>query len=65
MSMSKSEKILKCARENGITAAEKLARELGLNIFAVDVGPGSRVEVWDKAWNRKLATGSHVSRYSK
>lgn len=64
INMSKSEKILKTARENGIKAAEQLATELGLNLFAADVGPGSRVEVWNKAWNRKLATGMHLSKYN-
>ena len=63
--MNKSEQILKAAREQGIAAAHKLAEELGLNLFAVDVGPGSRVEVWNKAWNRQLATGSHISKYTK
>ena len=61
--MSKSQKILKCASLNGIVAAEKLAKEMGLNLFAVDAGPGSCVEVWNKAWNRKLAKGIHVSLY--
>jgi hypothetical protein len=63
--MSKSRKVLKIAREQGIAAAQKKAEELGLSLFAVDVGPGSRVEVWNKAWNRKLATGWHVATYSK
>ena len=61
--MSKSQKILKCAILNGIAAAEKLANEIGLNLFSVDAGPGSRVEVWNKSWSRKLATGVHVSLY--
>lgn len=62
--MSKSEQVLNSARGHGIAAAKKLADDLGLSLFAVDVGPGIRVEVWNTAWTRKLATGSHVSKYA-
>ena len=60
--MSKSEKIIRTC-ESGLAMADALANKLGLNLFAVDVGPASRVEVWNKNWTRRLATGSHVSRY--
>lgn len=61
--MSKSGKVMKEVREAGILAGEKLAQELGINLFAVDAGPGSRVEVWNKAWTKLLAYGAHVSKY--
>lgn len=62
--MSKTEKILKTARENGIHAADAIASDLGMHLFAVDVGPGSRLEVWNKNWTRKFGTGYHVSKYA-
>ena len=61
--MSKSEKIISEARINGIKSATELADKLGLNLFSVDCGPGSRLEVWDKNWNRKLASGWRISSY--
>ena len=61
--MSNSEKIIATAQTTSLSAASVLAKKFGLNIFAVDAGPGSRLEVWNKAWNRKLASGSHVSKY--
>jgi hypothetical protein len=61
--MSKSQKILACASLLGIAAADKRAKKMGLCLFAVDAGPGSRVEVWNGAWNRMLARGFHISTY--
>ena len=61
--MSNSEKIIATAKTNSLSAASVLAEKFGLNLFAVDAGPGSRLEVWNKAWNRKLASGFHVSKY--
>jgi hypothetical protein len=62
--ISKSKRVLMEASTRGIKSAEAVATMYGLSLFAVDVGPGSRVEVWNKAWNRKLATGHHVSKYA-
>ena len=56
-------KIIDIAEKNGIAAAHMAADESELRLFAVDVGPGSRVEVWDGSWTRQLAIGQHVSRY--
>ena len=63
MKMTKSEKIMQCAIKNGIQAATKMAESLGFVLFTVDVGPGSAVEVWNKAWTKRLERGMHVSRY--
>ena len=62
MKKSKSEKIILAAITQGIPAAQRLAAEMQLGLYAVDAGPGSRVEVWNRAWTRRLAVGPHVSR---
>jgi len=62
MKLSKSEKVIHAAIKDGITAAQNLAAELQLGLFAVDAGPGSRIEVWNRTWTRRLAVGPHVSR---
>lgn len=63
--ISRPKRILMEASARGIKAAHAVAEFYGLNLFAVDCGPGSRVEVWNKSWGRKLATGYHVSRYAE
>ena len=63
-SRSKSGGILNVLKIKGVAEAEKVAEVLGLNLFAVDVGQGSRVEIWNKAWNRKLVTTRHLSNFA-
>jgi hypothetical protein len=63
METSKSQKIMNTAEKSGISAAQKMAHDMGLSLFDVDVGPGSRLEVWNREYTRKLATGSYVSKY--
>jgi len=63
-SRSKSGGILNVLEVKGISEASRVAEALGCALFAVDVGPGSCVEVWNSAWNRKLASAKHVSKYA-
>ena len=63
--MTKTQKILNVLKTQGVSAAEKFAESINMALFAVDVGPGSRVEVWNSSWTRKYETASHVSTYQK
>ena len=63
-SRSKSGGILNVLKIKGVAEAAKVADVLGCALFYVDVGPGSRVEVWNSSWNRKLASAMHVSNYA-
>ena len=63
--MGKASKILDIANRNGLRAARQVAEKEGLNLFEVAVGPASRVEVWNRGWNRMLASGHHVSKYAE
>jgi len=62
--IQKAEKILETMRVSGISAGKLLAESIGLSVFAVDCGPGSRVEIWNKRWSKKIDTGRHVSKYA-
>lgn len=63
--MKKAKQVIHIAETKGIAAAELVAKEFNLNLFTVDVGPGSRIEVWDAKWRSCRASGRHIRMYGE